>query len=61
VPYSLSVQMDKELTAKGVAHELITIPDGIHGFRRRVDTEIEARTYKQVVEFLDKYRTSQVK
>ena len=61
VPYALSVQMDKELTIKGVPHEIITIPDGIHGFRRKVDAEIEARTYKQVVEFLDKYRTSQVK
>jgi len=61
VPYSLSVQMDKELTAKGVPHEFITIPEGIHGFRRRVDAEIEARTYKQVVEFMTKYRTSKAK
>ena len=61
VPYALSVQMDKELTAKGVPHEFITIPEGIHGFRRRVDAEIEARTYKQVVEFMAKYRTSKAK
>ena len=54
VPYALSVQMDKELTAKGVAHEFITIPEGIHGFRSKADAEIAARTYKQVVEFLDK-------
>jgi len=61
VPYALSVQMDKELTTKGDPHEFITIPDGIHGFRRRVDAEIEARTYKQVVEFMHKYRTDKAK
>ena len=61
VPYALSVQMDKELTAKSVPHEFITIPEGIHGFRQRVDAEIEARTYKQVVEFMAKYRTSKAK
>ena len=56
VPYSLSVQMDKELTAKGVEHQFITIPDGIHGFRRGVDAEIAARTYGQMVEFLNHHR-----
>jgi len=56
VPYALSVQMDKELTAKGVAHEFITIPDGGHGFRSKVDAEVAARTYRQVVEFLGRYR-----
>ena len=56
VPYALSVQMDKELTAKGVAHQFITIPDGIHGFRSKVDAEVAARTYRQVVEFLGQHR-----
>jgi acetyl esterase/lipase len=56
VPYVLSVQMDKELTAKGVEHTFITIPEGIHGFRRKIDADVEARTYRQVVEFLDKHR-----
>ena len=56
VPYSLSVQMDEELTAKGVAHIFITIPEGIHGFRNKADAEVAARTYQQVVEFLDKNR-----
>lgn len=55
VPYELSVQMDKELAAKGVAHEFITIPDGGHGFDRR-QTNIAARTYQQAVEFLKKHR-----
>ncbi len=56
VPYALSVQMDKELTAKGVAHEFITIPDGGHGFRSKVDAEVAARTYRRVVEFLGQHR-----
>ena len=56
VPYSLSVQMDKELTAKGVEHQFIMIPDGGHGFSRKVDDEIAARTYRQMVEFLERYR-----
>ena len=52
VPYELSVQMDKELAAKGVAHKFISIPDGGHGFDRR-NADIAARTYEQVVEFLN--------
>jgi acetyl esterase/lipase len=55
VPYELSVQMAKELAAKGVTHEFITIPDGGHGFDRR-NADIAARTYRQVVEFLNKHR-----
>jgi len=56
VPYALSVQMDKELTSKGVGHEFITIPDGIHGFRSKVDAEIAAHTYRQMLDFLDHHR-----
>ena len=56
VPYALSVQMDKELQAKGVEHQLITIPEGGHGFRSKVDAEITSRTYQQVVQFLDNHR-----
>jgi dipeptidyl aminopeptidase/acylaminoacyl peptidase len=48
--------MDKELTAKGVEHQFITIPEGGHGFRRGADAEIAARTYRQMVEFLDHHR-----
>jgi acetyl esterase/lipase len=55
VPYQLSVQMDKELAAKDVAHEFITIPGGGHGFGKS-DVDIAARTYQQVVEFLKKHR-----
>jgi acetyl esterase/lipase len=55
VPYELSVQMEKALAAEGVVHQLITIPDGGHGFDKR-NTEVAARTYQQVVEFLNKNR-----
>ena len=54
VPYELSAEMDKELTAKGVPHEFITISDGGHGFGK-ADVDIAARTYQQVVAFLKKY------
>jgi acetyl esterase/lipase len=61
VPYSLSVQMEKELKAKKVPYEFITITNGGHGFRSKVDAEIEAKTYKQMLDFLDKYRKQQTK
>jgi acetyl esterase/lipase len=54
VPYELSVQMDKELATKGVPHEFVTIPEGGHGFGRG-QSDIAARTYQQVVEFLKKH------
>lgn len=54
VPYHLSVAMDKELTAKGVSHEFISIPDGGHGFGRN-DAAIAAKTYEQMVQFLKRY------
>src|SRR6266850_4396471 len=58
VPYSLSVQMDKELTAKAVAHQFLTIPDGGHGFDKG-NADVAARTYQQAVEFLNKHRKRQ--
>jgi acetyl esterase/lipase len=54
VPYHLSVMMDKALTAKGVKHKFITIPDGGHGFGRN-ETAIAGQTYEQVVQFLKQY------
>jgi acetyl esterase/lipase len=53
VPYELSAQMAKALAAQGVAHQLITVTNGGHGFSRR-DQETAARTYQQVVQFLKK-------
>jgi acetyl esterase/lipase len=54
VPYELSAQMDKELATKGAPHEFVTIPEGGHGFGRG-QSDIAARTYQQVVEFLKKH------
>ena len=54
VPYELSVMMDHELTARGVKHQFITIPDGGHGFGRN-DAAIASKTYEQVVQFLKQY------
>jgi acetyl esterase/lipase len=54
VPYHLSVAMDQALTAKGVPHEFITIPDGGHGFGRN-DTAVATKTYEQMVQFLKRY------
>jgi acetyl esterase/lipase len=55
VPYQLSEQMEKELAAKGVDHQFITIPDGGHGFDRS-NQDLAVRTYRQVVEFLQRHR-----
>lgn len=55
VPYQLSVQMDRALSAQGVAHQFITITNGGHGFGRN-NQDIALRTYGQVVEFLNKHR-----
>ena len=35
VPYSESVQMEKELKSKGVAAELVIIKGGLHSFERK--------------------------
>jgi acetyl esterase/lipase len=55
VPYQLSEQMEKELAARGVEHQFITIPDGGHGFDQR-NQDLAVRTYQKVVEFLQKHR-----
>jgi acetyl esterase/lipase len=54
VPYELSVMMDKELTAKRVPHEFITIPNGGHGFGRN-DDALAAKTYEQMLQFLKRH------
>jgi acetyl esterase/lipase len=51
VPYEQSADMDKELSRKGVEHELLTIPDGGHGLGG-VKPEIVAKTYERVLAFL---------
>jgi len=54
VPYEQSVMMDKELTAKVVQHEFITIPNGGHGFGRN-DDAIAGKTYEQMLQFLKRH------
>ena len=45
VPYEQSANMAKELTARGVRHELLTIPNGGHGCRSGDPTDVaKART-----------------
>jgi acetyl esterase/lipase len=55
VPYELSVRMARELAAREVEHQFITITNGGHGFDQR-QTEIATRTYQQVVEFLHQHQ-----
>jgi len=57
VPYEQSVLMAKELSRHDVAHNFITLTNGGHGISRR-DAALAARTYEQVVRFLDKHRKS---
>jgi acetyl esterase/lipase len=54
VPYEQSVLMAKELSRKGVAHEFITLTNVGHGIPRR-DTATAARTYAQVIQFLNQH------
>jgi acetyl esterase/lipase len=51
VPYEQSVLMARELEKKKVKHELITVPDGGHGFGD-VDPALVTRIYARAVEFL---------
>lgn len=53
VPYSQSVRLTKELRAKGVVAELISIPGGKHGFD---DQTWNKEIYPQVFDFLKRAR-----
>jgi acetyl esterase/lipase len=57
VPYELSDQMARELAAKSVEHDFITIPEGGHGFDNR-NQDVAIRTYQQVIAFLEKHRAA---
>jgi acetyl esterase/lipase len=54
VPYELSVMMAKELSRKGVAHELITVEDGGHGLGG-VKPAVVADIQDRVLAFLNKH------
>ena len=50
VPYSQSVQMQVKLKAAGVACDLITIDDGVHGMSRWEDTGYKHKVVKWLAE-----------
>ena len=54
VPYEQSALMAKELKAKGVEHELLTIKDGGHGLGG-VSPEVIERTHERVLQFLKQH------
>lgn len=51
VPYSCSVDMDRELTRHKVPHELITVPNAEHGLRDG-DPKQVADAYARALEFI---------
>lgn len=63
VPYEQSVIMAEALKQAGVAHELVTIPEGAHSFDNRVKTEhlsngekpLEVAALRRVVQWFGKY------
>ena len=55
VPYEQSVMMARALTDAGVPHELVTIPDGEHGFDGRMHDPVVAAAFQQVLAFLARY------
>jgi dipeptidyl aminopeptidase/acylaminoacyl peptidase len=55
VPYAQSAEMAAALAAAGVAHQLVTIPEGPHGFDRdgRVrDGSVAGRALDKALDFL---------
>jgi acetyl esterase/lipase len=54
VPYAQSVEMAAALDRAGVAHELVTIPDGGHGFDRdaTLDDSPPGRALRTALDFL---------
>jgi acetyl esterase/lipase len=54
VPYEQSALMAKELAAKGVEHELMTVKDAGHGLAGS-KAAVAAQTHDRVLEFLKKY------
>lgn len=52
VPYQQSVLMAQKLSAAGVKHELITIPEGPHGFDFNFHDPVVGKAFEQVLAFL---------
>lgn len=57
VPYQQSVDMAAALVRAGVTHELVTIPDGEHGFDRNAELDASApgRALAAAIEFLSSH------
>jgi acetyl esterase/lipase len=53
VPYGQSVAMDKELAAKGIEHELLSVTDAGHGLAG-AKASVVAETHERVLAFLAK-------
>ena len=52
VPFQQSVDMDRALTKAGVAHELVPIAGGGHGFDRQMDDPRTVKAFERVMSFL---------
>ena len=55
VPYQQSVMMAEELKRAGVEHDLITIPNGGHGFDANMDSPVTRDAFETVLAFLQKH------
>jgi len=55
VPYQQSVLMARELERRGVQHELITIPQGGHGFDRNLGDPVVGASFERVLAFLKRH------
>jgi len=55
VPYGLSISMADALARAGVTHELITIPNGAHGFIRDTDNPVVIAAEARVRGFLQQH------
>jgi dipeptidyl aminopeptidase/acylaminoacyl peptidase len=55
VPYEQSVVMAEALARAGVEHQLLTIPDGGHGFDYRMEDPVVTGAFEQVLAFLKQH------
>jgi acetyl esterase/lipase len=52
VPYEQSAMMARALSAANIPHQLVTIPNGEHGFDARTDDPVVAAAFATVLAFL---------
>lgn len=53
VPYEQSVMMARELNARGIEHELVTIPGGGHGFDEDMDRPEVQEAFAKALAFVE--------